>query len=67
MRWHVCLINSNERRLDSFSNLILGAQASGAQIQPFRSAIYHNGSRLDVGYPVAVGVALGMTDPMTEL
>jgi len=46
---------------------VLGAQASGAQVKPFWLAIYNDGGGMNVGYPAAVGVALGVADIMTEL
>ena len=46
---------------------MLAAQASGAQVKPFGLALDNDGGGMDVGYPAAVGVALGVTDIMTEL
>ncbi len=54
--------------LFSFSELMLGAQASGAQVEPFlRLAINRNSGRVNIGQPEAVGVAFRMADIMTEL
>ena len=46
---------------------MLGAHASGTQFEAFWLAIYGDGSRVNIGQPAAVGMALGMTDIMTEL
>jgi len=46
---------------------VLGAQAPGAQVKSLWFSIYGEGNRMDIGYPAAVGVALGVTDVMTEL
>ena len=53
--------------LNGFNDLMLVAQASGAQVKPFGLSIYNNGSRVNVWYPVAVGVAFGVAYIMTEL
>jgi hypothetical protein len=53
--------------LGSFSNLMLVAQAPGAQVKPFWLTIYDDGSWVDIRHPAAVGVALGVTDVMTKL
>ena len=44
-----------------------GAQASGAQVEPFWLAINRNSGRVNIRQPEAVGVALGVADVMTEL
>ena len=54
-------------RLNSFSDLMLATQASGAQVKPFRLAIDNYGGGLYIWYPAAVGVAFGVADIMTEL
>ena len=54
-------------KLNSFSYLVLVAQAPGAQVKPFWLSIDNDGGGMDVGYPAAVGVALGVADIMTEL
>jgi len=46
---------------------MLSTQAPGAQVKPFWLAIYNNGGGMNVGYPAAVGVALGVADIMTKL
>ena len=46
---------------------MLGAQASGTQVKAFWLAIYHDGGRVNVGRPAAVGMAFGVADIMTEL
>ena len=54
-------------RLDSLGDFVPGAQAPGAQVKAFWLSVNDNGSRVYIGYPAAVGVALGMADIMTEL
>ncbi len=51
----------------SVSDLMLSAQAPGAQVEPFCLTVNINGSGMDIGYPAAVGAALGVTDIMAEL
>jgi len=64
MRWH----NLPYRRgLNSFRYLMLGTQAPGAKVKPFRLAVNRDGGRVDVRHPAAVGVALGVADVMAEL
>ena len=46
---------------------MLGAEAPGAQVSTFRLAIDEDGGRVNIGSPASVGVALGVTDIMTEL
>ena len=46
---------------------MLGAKASGAQVKTFWLSTNGDGHRVNIGHPAAVGVALGMTDIMTEL
>ena len=53
-------------RLSAFGDLVLAAQASGAQVKSFWLTINDYGGRVDVGYPLAIGVTLGMADIMTE-
>ena len=62
MRWY-----SPKGGLNGFGDLVLVAQASGAQVEPFWLTIYNNGSRMDIGYPAAVSVAFGVANVMTEL
>ena len=50
-----------------FSYLVLGAEAPGAQVSTFRLTINEDGGRVNIGSPASVGVALGVTDVMTEL
>ena len=50
-----------------FSYLMLGTKASGAQVSTFRLAINEDGGRVNIGSPASVGVALGVTNIMTEL
>ena len=54
-------------RLYSFGDLMLGAQAPGAQVKPFWLSIDSDGGGVNVRHPAAVGVAFGMADIMTEL
>lgn len=53
--------------LFSFSDLMPGAQAPGAQVEPFWPAINSNSGRMNIGQPKAVGMALRMADVMTKL
>ena len=46
---------------------MLGAQASGAQVEAFELTVYRHRGRVYVGYPATVGSAFRMTDIMTEL
>jgi hypothetical protein len=47
---------------------MLTAQASGAQVKPFRLAVNNtHGDGMDIGYPAPVGMALGVTHIVTEL
>ena len=48
-------------------DFMLGAQAAGAQVEPFGFTIYNNPCRVDIGHPVAVGMALGMAHVVPEL
>ena len=50
-----------------FSHLVLGTKAPGAQVSTFRLAINEDGGRVNIGSPASVGVALGVTDIVTEL
>lgn len=50
----------------SFGYLVLGAQAPGAQVKPFRLTININDGGVDIGRPAPVGAALGVTDVMAE-
>ena len=44
-----------------------GAQASGAQVESFWLAVNSDSGGVNIGYPAAVGVPLGMANIMTEL
>ena len=44
----------------------LGAEATGADIEPLGLAMKHNGLLVDVGQPSAIGPALGMADVVAE-
>ena len=46
---------------------MLGAQAAGAQVEPFHLAVYVDRRRVNIGQEAAVGVALGVADIMAEL
>ena len=46
---------------------MLGTQAPGAQVEALRFTVYDNSSRLDIGHPAAVGMALGVADIITKL
>jgi hypothetical protein len=46
---------------------MLGAQAPGAEVKSFGLSIHNNGGRMNIRYPAAVGVALGVADIMAEL
>ena len=48
-------------------DLVLGAQAAGAQVESFGFTMYNNPCRVDIGHPVAVGMALGMAHVVPEL
>ena len=50
-----------------FNDLILCAQAPGAQVKVLCLAIDVHSRRVDIGRPAAVGMALGVADIMTEL
>jgi hypothetical protein len=45
---------------------VLGAQASGAEVHPFRLTVYGDGDGVDIGRPLPIGVALGVAYIMTE-
>ena len=53
--------------LSGFSSLMLSTQASGAQVEMLCLAIDIDSSRVDIGHPAAVGVALGVADIMAKL
>ena len=48
------------------SHLVLGAQASGAEVHPFRLAVYGDGDGVNIRYPAPVGVAFGVAYIMAE-
>jgi len=50
-----------------FNDLILCAQAPGAQVKMLCFAIDVYSGRVDIRRPAAVGMALGVADIMTEL
>lgn len=51
----------------SVSDLMLSAQAPGAQVKSFCLTININRCGMDIGYPAAVGTALRVTYIMAEL
>ena len=53
--------------LCSFSNLMLTAQASGAQVKSFLLTIYNDSNRVNIRQPAPFGVAFRMTHSVTEL
>jgi hypothetical protein len=50
-----------------FGYLMLGAQAAGAEVEPFRLTVNGEGDGVNIGGPLSVGAALGVTYVMTEL
>jgi hypothetical protein len=46
---------------------MLGAQASGTQVEALELTVYHHRGRVDIWYPAAVSMPFGMTHIMTEL
>ena len=54
-----------ERQLD-LSRLVLGAEATGAEVHMLDLPVDSYCGRMNVGNPAAVGPALGMTDIMAE-
>ncbi len=46
---------------------MLGAQASGAQVEALRLTVNQDGGRVNIGQPATVGMSLGMADIMAEL
>jgi hypothetical protein len=45
---------------------VLGAQASGAEVHPFRLTVYGDDDGVDVGRLAPIGVALGVAYIMAE-
>jgi hypothetical protein len=48
------------------SDLVLGADTAGAEVQLPRLASDHYGRRMDVGRQAAIGMVLGMADILAE-
>jgi hypothetical protein len=46
---------------------VLGAKASGAQVESFRLTIYDDSNRVNIGHPATVGAAFRVAYIMTEL
>ena len=53
--------------LSSPRQLVLGAQAAGAQVEAHRLTIFYYSYRVNIGHPAPVGMALGVAYIMTEL
>jgi hypothetical protein len=45
---------------------VLGTQAAGAEVHPFRLTVYGDGDGVDIGRPLPIGVALGVAYIMAE-
>ncbi len=54
-------------KLPGLDHFMLGAKTPGAQVYPFLLSVNDDGGRVDIGYPAAVGMPLGMAHIMTEL
>ncbi len=54
-------------RSGGLGSFILRAQAARADVEPLRFPTDDDISGMDVSYPAAVGMALGVTDSMPEL
>jgi len=54
-------------KLPGLVHFMLGAQTPGAQVHTFSLAVNDEGSRVNIGYPAAVGMPLGVTYVMTKL
>ena len=61
------MLNGSGGRSGGLGDLMLVAQASGAQVKPFSLAIDDDNRRVDIGFPAAVGMALRVADIMAEL
>jgi len=46
---------------------MLVTEAPGAQVKPFRLSVYNDGSGMNVGYPLPIGVAFGVADIVSKL
>ena len=53
--------------MPAFGQFVLGAQASGTQVKARWLAISNDGSRVNIGQPLAVGVPHRMAHVMTKL
>jgi hypothetical protein len=51
----------------ALSHFILSSYASCAKVKPFIFTGDNHSDRMDVGHPIAAGMALGMTHIMTKL
>lgn len=50
---------------DLLAGLLRRAQTAGANMHPHRLVLHHERCRMDIGHPPALGVAVGMADPVT--
>jgi hypothetical protein len=55
-----------ELNLSELRELVPGAQAPGAQVEPLGAAVNGDRGRVNIGRPAPVGMALGVADIMTE-
>ncbi len=46
---------------------MLGAQASGTQVEAYSFALFYQGSRMDIRHPAPFGMPFRMADIMAEL
>lgn len=46
---------------------MLAANTPGTQVEPLLLAVHDEGNRMNIWHPAPLGMALGMTDIMTEL
>ena len=49
------------------SHLVLGAQASSAQVESLWLTSYNNSSWVNIGHPATIGMALGVAYVVTKL
>jgi hypothetical protein len=62
-----CRIDGAPERVKLFSfDLVLGADASGAEVKLFGFAFNHHRRGMNIGFEAAVGMPLGMADVLTE-
>jgi hypothetical protein len=46
---------------------MLAANTPGTQVKPLLLTVYNEGNRMNIWHPAPFGMALGMTDIVTEL